>query len=162
MFPAPTTIAISTPSAWTAMISSAMASIVARSIPYSRSPISDSPESFNRMRWKTGRPVGAGATVSSDCTAISAYQREALELQHLRALFAEHLTDRLAGVVNPLLLCQHAVGEEALVEHALDDLLACLLGLRLHLVRVGEDLALGGDHVVGDVIASDPLRRGRR
>src|SRR5919201_53435 len=160
MFPAPTTIAISTPSAWTATISSATASIVARSIPYSRSPISDSPESFSRMRRKTGRPASARATVSSDCTAISADQREALELQHLRALFAEHLADRLGGVVDPLLVRQDAVGEEALVEHALDDLLARLLGLGLDLVRVAEDLALRRDHVLGDVVAPDPLRRG--
>ena len=57
----------------------------------------------------------------------------------------QRLADRLRGVVDPLLLEQDVRAEEALVQHALDDLLARLLGLRLHLVRVRVDLALGGD-----------------
>src|SRR5919201_3618384 len=103
MFPAPTTIAISTPLVCTSTISSATASIVSRSIPYSSPPISDSPESLSRIRLKTGRGARAPASVSSEETAISADEREALELQHLCALFVEHFPHGLAGVVDPLL-----------------------------------------------------------
>jgi hypothetical protein len=70
MFPAPTTIAVSTPEVCTSTISCAIASIVARSMPYSRSPISDSPESFSRMRRKTGRSSVAGVAASSEETVI--------------------------------------------------------------------------------------------
>src|ERR671937_2824260 len=160
MFPAPTTIAISTPLVHTSTISSATASIVSRSIPYSRSPIRHSPESFSRMRRKTTCVPGTAARVSSDWTVISADERETLELEHFCALFVEHLSHRLPGVVDPLLFGQHAVREEPLVQHSFDDL-ARLLRLRLHLVGVRENLALGGHDVVGDVVASDPLR-GRR
>jgi hypothetical protein len=71
MFPAPTTIPVSTPEVCTSTISSAIASIVPRSMPYSRSPISDSPESFSRMRRKTGRSSVAVATASSELTLIT-------------------------------------------------------------------------------------------
>src|SRR5919201_3329776 len=161
MFPAPTTIAISTPLACTSTISSATASIVSRSIPYSRSPISDSPESFSRMRRNTACVPGTAARVSSDWTVISADEREALELEHFCALFVEHLSHRLSGVVDPLLFGQHAVREKPLVQHSFDDLLARLLRLRLHFVGVRENLALSRDGVLGHVVASDPLRRGR-
>src|ERR687891_1816443 len=136
MFPAPTTTQTSTPVSWTATISPAIASTVRWSTPYSRPPISASPESLRSTRRKTGRAAAAGSGASSDFTAIggSAGEREALELEHLGTLVAERLGNRLAGVVDPRLLGQHLRGEEALAEHALDDLLARLLGLRLHLV----------------------------
>src|SRR6478609_5488691 len=50
MFPAPTTIAISTPSSCTAATCLAMRSTSAPSVPYSSWPIRASPESLRRMR----------------------------------------------------------------------------------------------------------------
>src|SRR5919199_1519813 len=102
-------------------ISSAIASTVGRSMPYSRSPIIASPESLSRIRWKTG----------------SATQGEALELEHLGALLGEGLGHGLRLVVDPGLVEEDAAAlrEEALVHHSVDDLLARLLRLRLHLVR---------------------------
>src|SRR5438270_235721 len=118
-------------------VSPATASIVGRSIPYSRSPISASPESFSRTRLKASWPP-FGAADGSDCwVATSAGEREALELEHLCAFGREGVADGRGRVVDPRLLGQHLRGEEALPEHPLDDLVARLLGLRLHLVRVG-------------------------
>src|SRR5439155_26586529 len=54
MFPAPTTIATSTPWSRTAVTCRATAVTRSGSVPYSSSPISASPESFRRMRLKTG------------------------------------------------------------------------------------------------------------
>ena len=58
--------------------------------------------------------------------------------------------------MDPRLLDEHLLGEEALVQHSLDDLLTRLLGLRLHLVRVRVDLPLGSDDLIGNVLAADP------
>src|SRR5438067_8574586 len=156
MLPAPTTTAVSTPSRWTLTISCATASIVARSIPYSRSPMSDSPDSFKRMRRNTGRTSARATTTSSGLMLTSAAQLEPLELEHLRPFVAECLLDLLRGVMDPLLVRQHVGAEESLVQHALDDLLARLLGLRLHLVRAEVDLPLLCDRFFGNVVATDP------
>src|SRR5919202_3055713 len=138
------TIATSTPCSRTSRISAAIASTVGRSMPYSRSPISASPESLSRIRWKAG----------------SATEREALELEHLGAFLRQSLADRLRLVVDPRLVEEDAAAlrEEALVHHPVDDLLARLLGLRLHLVRARVDLALGGHDILGHVLAGDPAR----
>ena len=64
------------------------------------------------MRRKTGRPASARATVSSDCTAISADQREALELQHLRALFAEQVLTEQPWIHDTGKTVGDALGEE--------------------------------------------------
>src|SRR5918911_786716 len=138
------TIATSTPRSRTSRISAAIASTVGRSMPYSRSPISASPDSFRRMRWKAG----------------SGTQTEALELEHLGALFGEGLGHGLRLVVDPGLVEEDAAAlrEETLVHHSVDDLLARLLGLRLHLVRSRVDLALGGHDLLGHVLAGDPAR----
>src|SRR6266511_2570104 len=61
MFPPPTTIATSTPVDCTSTISAASASIVGRSIPNSRSPMSASPETLSRMRLNTGASAPARA-----------------------------------------------------------------------------------------------------
>jgi len=61
MFPAPTTTAVSTPREWTSTISSPSRSTVARSRPYSRDPISASPESFSRTRENAAAPVAPAA-----------------------------------------------------------------------------------------------------
>src|SRR3954447_21656121 len=50
----PPTTAPRTPRALPPAIARAMAAIRAGSAPYDRSPISASPESFSRIRWKTG------------------------------------------------------------------------------------------------------------
>src|SRR3954452_8608866 len=86
---------------------------------------------------------------------------EALELEHLGALLPEHVSDGLRGLVDPRLVDEHLLGEEALVQHPFDDLLTRLLGLRLHLVGVRVDLPLSCDDLVGDVLAADPARGGR-
>src|SRR5712691_4208902 len=158
MFPAPTTIPVSTPLAWTSTISSATASIVSRSMPYSRSPISDSPDSLSRMRRKTGRALCDTTADSSDRTLTSAAQLEPLELEHLGTLVRERLADLLAGVVDPLLVDEHIGAEEALVQHPVDDLLAHLAGLGLYLVGSEEDRPLALDILVGNVVAADPPR----
>src|SRR5919198_1117244 len=87
-------------------------------------------------------------------------QGEALELEHLGALLREGLGHGLRLVVDPGLVEEDAAAlrEEALVHHPVDDLLARLLGLRLHLVRARVDLALGGHDVFGHVLARDPAR----
>src|ERR671933_2589456 len=137
-------MATSTPCSRTSRISAAISSTVGRSMPYSRSPISASPESLSRIRWKAG----------------SATQGEALELEHLGAFLRQGLADRLRLVVDPGLVEEDAAAlrEEALVHHPVDDLLARLLRLRLHLVRARVDLALGPHDLLGHVLAPDPAR----
>src|SRR6476646_1347110 len=113
------------------------------------------------MRRNIDRASSGAATVSSGCTVTlsrSAAQLEPLELQHLRALLAERVADLLGGIVDPLLVDEHVRSEEALVQHPLNDLVPCLLRLRLHLVRPGVDLAFLCDRLLRDVIAPDPVR----
>src|SRR5215208_7210802 len=162
MLPAPTTIASSTPRDWMSTSSSAIDSIVARSMPYSLGPISASPESFRRIRPNAGAASGVATAPSGSGSVIgSAREREPFELQHLGARFGQRLSDRLTGVVDPGLLRQDPRREEALVQHAVDDLLARLLGLGIDLVRIGIDLALCRDDVLRHVLAAHPLRGGR-
>src|SRR2546430_1853918 len=163
MFPAPTTIASSTACCWTSTICPAMASIRSRSRPYSLAPISASPESFRRMRPNTA--CAGSETTSSEpavVTLVPLTELKPLELEHLGALVAEDLAHRFRRFVDPGLLCQHLFGEETLVQHSLDDLLVCLLWLRLHLVGVRVDLALGRDDLLRHVLAADPARSGWR
>src|SRR5215217_2362866 len=162
MLPAPTTIASSTPRDWMSTSSSAIDSIVARSMPYSLGPISASPESFRRIRPNAGAASGVATAPSGSGSVIgSAREREPFELQHLGARLGQRLSDRLTGVVDPGLLRQDPRREEALVQHAVDDLLARLLGLGIDLVRIGIDLALCRDDVLRHVLAAHPLRGGR-
>src|SRR5437763_3793629 len=135
----------------------ASACVTAGSIPYSRSPMSASPESLSRTRRKAGT-LGRGRSRSR--AVPSSREREALELEHFGSRFGEHLANRLRAVVDPRLIGEHPapLRKEALVEHSGDDLLTCLLGFRLHLLGVEVDLALRGDEVVGDVLAADPAR----
>src|ERR671922_841331 len=131
MFPAPTTIAISTPRSCTSLISRAIRSTSRRSRPYSCSPISASPDSFMSTRPKTGL-----------APSPSARKGVPDEFEHLRVLLLERLPDRLA-VVDPLLVGQDVLSEEALAEHPVDDLVANLLRLRLDFLGALEDLAFG-------------------
>src|SRR5829696_5076295 len=150
MFPAPTTIAISTPWPWSSTISAAMRSTSWRSRPYSLSPIRASPESFSSTRLNAGLPL------CSACKGV------ALVLEHLELVLLERLGDGLARVVDPLLVGQDALAEEPLREHALDDLLAVLVGTRLHLRELREDLALGRQVLLRDLAARRVERCGER
>src|SRR5690348_17727278 len=98
MFPAPTTIASSTPCCWSSDLSPAIASIRSRSRPYSLAPISASPESFRRTRPKTA--CAGSETASSEpavVTLVPLTELEPLELEHLGALVAEDLAHRFRG-----------------------------------------------------------------
>src|SRR5215207_239066 len=148
MLPAPTTIAISMPNSWRSAISAAMRSTSWRSRPYSMSPMSASPDSFNRTRRKAGLPAG------------SARKGVALVLEDFELMLLERLGNRLACVVDPLLVGQHGLAEEPLRKHPLDDLLAMFLGTGLHLRELFEDLALRGEVLVGDLAAVRVQRRG--
>src|SRR3954463_6033820 len=149
MLPAPITIATSTPVPWTSAISAASASTVGRSRPYSRSPISDSPETFRRTRRNA---TARSSSVSAGAPAVppSVSQGDALERNDRRARLAQHLGDGLGRLAAPRLVEQHAARRlrvVALREHALDDLLLRLLRLALELVGVEVDLLLGLDLV---------------
>src|SRR6476620_11506593 len=130
MFPPPITSASSRPFTRTSTSSCASASIVAASRPYSRRPMRASPESFSRTRLKPTWCLrdGVPGVVEELDPAL---------LQILR-----HRPGRLVGAV-PRLLGQDGLAVEALVELTLDDLVANVLGLREHLLRPREDLALG-------------------
>src|SRR5215211_69790 len=159
MFPAPTTIAISRPREWTSSSSSAIDSTVGRSIPNGFEPIRASPESLSKIRPNAGAASDVTSAPSASgrlMAASSAGHGEALELEHLGAGLRERLPDGLARVVDPRLVGEHLRGEEALVQHSLDDLLTSLLRLRLDLVRVGVDLALGRHDLPGNVLPADP------
>src|SRR5579871_1652801 len=132
MLPPPTTMATSTPRLSTAATSAAIACTDSGSVPYSRSPISASPESFRRTRRKTGARSGAFAP---RC-AVSATDGEAGEPPHDDVLsrlgreLGPQLLDRLAAVrvLADMLLAQEDDLVEPLVELALDDPLADVLG----------------------------------
>src|SRR5918997_2908954 len=118
MFPAPTTIAISTPCSWSSAISVAIRSTSWRSTPYSFSPISASPDSFSSTRLNAGRPFWLADRLSGKGVA--------LVFEDFEVVLVERLGDRLARVVDPFLVGQDRLAEEALREHPLDDLLAML------------------------------------
>src|ERR671922_34227 len=150
MFPAPTTIAIWTPPSWTSLISRAIRSTSRRSRPYSCSPISASPESFRSTRPKTGR-----APFPSTRKGVTD------EVEHLGVLLVQRLPDRRA-VVDPFLVEQHVLAEEALAEHSLDDLVAHLLGLRLDLLRALEDIPLRPELLGRNLVPRRVARRRER
>src|SRR3954447_7281035 len=90
MLPAPRTTAVCTPMSWTALISSAMMPTFSGSIPYSRSPMRDSPESLSRMRENAGESGTDGEA------------REALDddgFAELAGQLGADLLDRLALVL---------------------------------------------------------------
>src|SRR3954454_20186799 len=161
MFPAPITIATSTPASWTPAISRASPSTVGRSSPYSRSPMSDSPETLRSTRLNATRCSSSSACTGTPAVTRSVSQGDALERNDLGARLGEHLRDRLRRLAAPGLVEQDAAGrlrEEPLREHALDDLLLGLLRLALELRGVEVDLLLGLDLVGGNLVACQ--RRG--
>src|SRR5919106_5222109 len=94
MLPAPTTTATSTPWARTSRTWVAIRSIWAGSVPYSRSPISASPESFSRSRLKRG--LAAIGLILADFEADEA--RDPHVLAGLRRHLGNEVLDRLALV----------------------------------------------------------------
>src|SRR5919109_1019098 len=125
MLPAPCTTATSTPRSCTPLICAAIASTRAGSVPYSRSPMSASPESLRRMRSK----AGACTLLGSDREAGEAADDDVLT-GRARERGAE-LLDRLALVlvgVDVLLVEQHDL-LHPLAQFALGDLRADVLGL---------------------------------
>src|SRR3954452_13741204 len=161
MFPAPITIATSTPASWTPAISRASPSTVGRSSPYSRSPMSDSPETLRSTRLNATRCSSSSACTGTPAVTRSVSQGDALERNDLGAGLGEHLRDRLRRLAAPGLIEQDAAGglcEEPLREHPLDDLLLGLLRLALELGRVEVDLLLGLDLLERDLVARQ--RRG--
>src|SRR5690242_13986601 len=131
MLPPPTTIATSTPRRWTSATSRAIVLTRSGSVPYSRSPISASPESFSSTRRNT-----AGREAEASRCAVSATDREPREaanhdvLTGLAGKRCAQLLDRLPAMlvlVDVLLAQEHHV-VEPLVELALDDPLADVRG----------------------------------
>ena len=165
MFPAPTTIASSVPASWTAphllgdrgdrlRVDPVLAVAEQR---LARELEQDAVE----RRWRLRRGLLGGL--------LGADRHPATEILANRATDAPASSsawpDRLRRLVDPRLVGEDAAGsrrEEALGEHAVDDLLTRGLGLRLHLVRVHEDLTLGVDDVGRHVVARRPLGRGER
>src|SRR5436305_12617785 len=163
MLPPPTTTAISTPRSAPRFTSVAIASIRARSAPYSSGPIRASPDNLSSTRRKAGWRPSPSTPVPEAIGLVGAHH-EALEAadDHVlaglgRELRAE-LLDRLAVVavgVHVRLPQEHAL-VQPLGEAALGDLGAHLLGLVLRLLLVDAELALAV--VVGDVVLGHVLR----
>src|SRR5215216_4082302 len=158
MFPAPWTTATSTPRSCTPLICAAIDSTRSGSVPYSRSPISASPDSLRRIRSKAGRFTGA---LRPDGEAREAADHDVLA-GGPGELGAE-LLDRLAVVlvgVDVLLLEQHDL-LHPLAQLALGDLGADVLrlvgGLLLEDAQLGLLVGLR-DLLLGDV--ADRRRRG--
>src|SRR5690606_25669591 len=102
----------------------------------------NSPESLSSARFKPLLAYGDA--------------REAADLDVLaqgRSGLLDEVADRLLVVLDVLLVEQHDLGEE-LVQPALDDLLGD--GLRLALLDglLAQGIALGGDDVLGHVLAA--------
>src|SRR6202035_5769820 len=155
MFPAPTTIATSTPWSRMAVTWRATATTRSGSAPYWRSPISASPESFRSMRVK----AGAIAAQSLPASGLLAYGEAGEAAYHdvLAGGGSQLVTQLLDGLALELrvvhdLLEQHDRAEPR-VELAGHDPLAHVLRLvrRLLLVDAGLRIAL----LVGNVLAAD-------
>src|SRR5690606_34316933 len=144
MLPPPITIAISTPSAWTSRISSAIPRITVGAMPKPFSPARPSPESLMTIRRWAALAPSSGMAVRP--------QPEPHEAGHghlgaeLLARAREQLLDGPIGVLHERLLEQRHLGVE-LLEAALDDLLDHLLGLAALRRLLREQLALALDEV---------------
>src|SRR5918994_14094 len=150
MLPAPTTIATSTPRPRTSPTWFAIRSICAGSVPYSRSPISASPESFSRTRLKLAEAIRR--LLLSHLEAGEA--RDPDVLAGLGGELGAQVLDRLALVallVEVLLIEQDQLGgplAELPLDDFPDDVLRLAVGLRLFL----EEGALLRDLLLGDVL----------
>src|SRR5947209_6533028 len=154
MLPPPTTIATSTPRPCVVATSAAIALTHSGSVPYSSSPISASPESFSRIRRKTGGAIFDDAGVSAaDGKPGKATHHDVLA--GLGGQLGAQLLDRLAAVLLlvDVLLAQKDDIVEPLVELARDDPLTDVLRPVGRLLDRDSLLALavlGRDLVVGD------------
>src|SRR5437016_6570 len=155
MFPPPTTIATSMPRRWTAATSRAIVWTRSGSVPYSRSPISASPESLSSTRRNTAVPAADGTRCA--VSATDGEPRKAADHDVLTRFAGKRraeLLDRLAAVlvlVDVLLAQQHYV-VEPLLDLALDDPLAHVLGPVRRLLSRDPHLplpVLGRDVLVG-------------
>src|SRR6476469_5267320 len=142
MLPAPTTTASSTPRSRTAASSAATALTFAGSVPYSREPMRDSPESLIRTR------------LNALATDRKPYETPDDDvLAGLRGEVGAQLLDRLL-VLDVRLLEQDDL-LVPLAQLALERLLARLLG---HVVELlGVDALLGLLGLLGDLVDRDPL-----
>src|SRR3954467_14999398 len=155
MLPPPTTTATSTPSAWTRSTCSAMALMRSGSAPYSRAPISASPESFRRMRSNA-----AEALLLAHLVAREAADHDVLA--GLRSRGRAQVLDRLPAVlvgVHVLLVQQHDL-LEPLAQPALGDLRPNVLGLVRGLLLEDPQLALAV--LLRHVVLGDVQRGGGR
>src|SRR5215216_4944680 len=159
MLPAPTTIATSTSCARTSRTWLAIRSIWAGSVPYSRSPIRASPESFSRMRLKRAEAkrlllphLETGEAGDADV------------LTGLGGDLRSEVLDRLPLVelLVEVLLVQERDLRCPLLELAVHDLLDHVLGLAVGSGLFLEDRALAGDVLLGDVLEGDVLGVHRR
>src|SRR5688572_12316954 len=130
MLPPPTTMAISVPSVFAALIWDAMPRTTSGSIPYSCSPMSASPESFRSTRrgcaftaTRAGSAITSGGLVGRWPGGLAdAHAREACDPDVLAQqchLLADQVGDPAIGV--PVRLLEQADGLEPLVQLALDD-----------------------------------------
>src|SRR6478672_9193396 len=153
MLPAPTTTASSTPRCWTWASSAATERTFSGSVPYSREPMRDSPESLIRTLRKALSLLTDGKPYETpDHDVLAGLRRE------VRA----ELLDRLAVVV--IALDVGLLEEDDLLvplaQLALGGLVARLLGHVLELL--GVDALLGLLGLLGHLVDRDPPRRRRR
>ena len=113
----------------------------------SRSPMSASPESLSRTRRNAGRPSRQRSLAPSCCVLTRRARSAANSSTSTPASPSAWPT---VFAVSWIQVCsrEHDVGEERLLQQALDDLLAHLLGLRLAVRLLRVDLALGSDLVL--------------
>src|SRR5690606_32881268 len=156
MFPPPITIAISTPSAWTSRISSAIPRITVGAMPKPFSPARPSPESLmTTRRWAALAPSSGMAVRPQPEPHEAGHGHVGAELL-ARAL--EQLPDRPVGILHERLLEQDDLGVE-LVDPALDDLLDHVRRLAALRRLLGEQLALALDDLGGHAGAIHRHRR---
>src|ERR671930_780780 len=159
MLPAPSTIAISTPRSCSCLTWAATARSRSGSVPKSSEPMRDSPESFRRIRRKSGCGTRRGSLLAHG------EAREPADHDVLAGLGREVRADLLDGAalvllaVDVLLVEEHDL-LEPLLELALGDLAADVLGLVGGLLL--EDPQLGVLRLLGHVLLGDPLHGGRR
>src|SRR3954468_12237745 len=162
MLPAPTTPASSTPRACTAPICPATASTRSGSSPWSRVPISASPDSFRRIRLNAGGCSGSSAILGVGSGLADGEAREAPDDHVLAGARGELRAQLLDGLVLVLLAVDVDLLEEDDLLEPLADLaarcaLARVLGHVGHLT--GGDAQLLGADVLGDVLLGHPARR---
>src|SRR3954451_12711270 len=155
MLPPPTTTATSTPSACTRSTCLAMALMRSGSAPYSRSPISASPESFRRMRSNADDALLLAELVPSEPADHDVLTR-------LRCRGRAQVLDRLTAVlvlVHVLLVQKHDL-LQPLAQPALGDLRPHVLGLVGGLLL--EDPQLAPALLLRHVLLRHVQRGGRR